>query len=322
MHSKLHPILLLVKSSLKIGDLISPAGGQYIYCQSAFILLFIILMMKKIHKFKAMARYIAAHYEEFGWEKAPSRQTIRRRFKQMPLVVQWLMPKIAAESVGLEKRFEFRFGFIDKSIFKALGGVWHKKDMKSGRVPHSSIDTDASWGKSAYHKWRFGYGLHLIVNKFRFPVAASVTTACAKDNSQLAALVKGLKEQLLVLVGDKAYQTIRSIWQLWQQHRIFLLTNALYKTSSRYKNWYNALMQRMDFRWLYANRKSSVEPAFSLIKELFDLKGNSQLPFKGSKRVVPYLMTTALTVQLMMVFNSIYGYDLGSTQVFKTLNGG
>jgi hypothetical protein len=53
--------------------------------------------------------------------------------------------------------------------------------MKEGIIPHTSIDTEASWAKSDYHGWRFGYGLHLIVNQFRFPIAAIVATASDKD---------------------------------------------------------------------------------------------------------------------------------------------
>ena len=36
----------------------------------------------------------------------------------------------------------FLFAFIDKSVFRAKGGIWHKKDMKIDRVPHPSIDTE------------------------------------------------------------------------------------------------------------------------------------------------------------------------------------
>jgi hypothetical protein len=322
MHSKLHPILLLLKSCLNTADLISPAGGEYVYQQSAFILFFIIMMIKKVHKKKAMARYAKAHFAEFGWEKAPSRQTIRRRFKQLPLVLQWLMPEVAIAAGDLDERFKFRFGFIDKTIFRALGGLWHKKDIKIGRVPHPGIDTDASWGKSAYHGWRFGYGLHMIVNKFRFPLAVSVTTAKVKDETQVTGMARQLKNQLLVLVGDKGYQAIRVVWQVWQGHQVFLLTNAVYKTFSKYKDWYNQTLERMDFNWLYFQRKPSVEPAFSLVKELFDLKGQSQLPYKGLNMVVPYLMITAITVQLMMIYNAIHEYPLGCTTEFKTINGG
>jgi hypothetical protein len=307
---------------LKAADLISPAGGEYVYQQSAFLLFFIIMMTKKIHKKKAMARYAKAHFAEFGWEKAPSRQTIRRRFKEIPLVLQWLMPQVAIEAGEIDERFKFRFGFIDKTIFRALGGLWHKKDIKTGRVPHTSIDTDASWGKSAYHGWRFGYGLHVIVNKFRFPLAVSVTTAKVKDDTQVLVMVKRLKDDLLVLVGDKGYKAIRTIWQVWQTYKVFLLTNSVYKTAAQYKEWYNKTLERMEFKWLYCQRKPSVEPAFSLVKELFDLKGETPLPYKGLSHVIPFLMIAAFTVQLMMIYNSINENPLGSTQEFKTLTGG
>jgi len=64
------------------------------------------------------------------------------------------------------------------------------------------------------------------------------------------------------------------------------LTNVVFQTNSRYKHEYNKTLGRIEFKWFYAQRKSSVEPVFSLIKELFDLKGESQLSYKGIAKVV------------------------------------
>ena len=83
------------------------------------------------------------------------------------LEIHWLMPQIAKECIELDfPKFKCSWTFVDKTIFRAIGGLWHKKHMKEGIIPHSSIDTDASWGYSPYHKWRFGYGLHVL---FLFP---------------------------------------------------------------------------------------------------------------------------------------------------------
>ena len=42
--------------------------------------------------------------------------------------------------------------FADKSLFKAKGPVWHKKNRKAGIIPKGlrNIDMEASWSKSAY----------------------------------------------------------------------------------------------------------------------------------------------------------------------------
>lgn len=51
-------------------------------------------------------------------------------------------------------------------------------------------------------RWRFGYGLHLICNRYRFPLMATVTTASTKDYRLLATLVAPLQERLGLVVAD------------------------------------------------------------------------------------------------------------------------
>lgn len=81
---------------------------------------------------------------------------------------------------------------------------------------------------------------------------------------------------------------------------------------------YNLLIQTPQARWLYRQGKPSVEPLFALIKELFDLPGENQLPYQGWAKVKPYLMMASFTVQLMMVYNSSKGADLAATRLFLT----
>ena len=319
MHPNLHSILELVKNCLGLDDLFSPRGGIYTYSQSSMILFFVVMMLKGIHQFKTMEAYAIQHYGSFGWQQAPSRPTIRRRFLVLPAILQKLMEQIAQYCSDLDACFNYCLGFIDKSVFRAKGGLWHKKHMKLGVVPHPSIDQEASWGKSAYHGWRFGYGLHLIVNQLRFPISACVTAASVKDHTQLMRLVKPLAHRLLVIVGDQGYQAIQTIWKIWKEHQVFVLTNVFFQTASKLKNWYNERLTKMDFGWLYAKRKPSVEPAFALIKELFGLQHENQLPYKGIHRVSSYLMICSLTLQLLMVFNHLQEQPIGSLNKFRAI---
>lgn len=275
------------------------------------------MMLKGIYQFKTMQAWAAENYQTFGWQQAPSRPTLRRRFLALPAILQRLMEKISVYCNDLDETlFGCTFGFIDKSVFRAKGGLWH---MKQNIVPHSSIDTEASWSKSAYHGWRFGYGLHLIVNELRFPITASVSTASTKDYDQLIALTKGIAHRVLVLVGDQGYQAINAISKLWNECRVFVLTNSLFKTTSKLKDWYNACLKSIDFKPLYAKRKPSVEPAFALVKELFGLQNENQLPYKGLDRVRSYLMICSITIQLLMVFNHLNDQPFGSLTKFRTL---
>ena len=165
-------------------------GKPLHYSWPSLVLFCMVRLLKGIHSFKAMAAYAQQHYAWFGWQSAPCRQTLARRFEALPAVVYRLMPLVAqAAQQGQPSVFSFRWAFIDKSVFRAKGGLWHHKHRLLGLVPHPSIDTDASWAKSAYHGWRFGYGLHLVCNQARFPLACRVTTAAQKDFTQLVPLL-------------------------------------------------------------------------------------------------------------------------------------
>jgi len=45
---------------------------------------------------------------------------------------------------------------VDSTALRARGGVWHKAHSEAGIVPHTSIDTEASWSKSGWHGWWYG----------------------------------------------------------------------------------------------------------------------------------------------------------------------
>ena len=294
-------------------------GRPFVYTHASMTLFFMVMALKGIHRFKAMNKYARQHYEDFGFPSAPSRKTIRRRFLQLPGCIHWLLPQIVRHCQELDySTFRCCWAFVDKSVFRALGGLWHRKHMIAGIVPHSSIDTDASWSKSAYHGWRFGYGLHLVCLQNRFPVAAWVTTASVKDHSQMVKLLEAIKHMVGIIVGDAGYQCLKVIRLIYQDYGFLLQTPNVFSTYVKqpFVKWYNSMIQLGQARWLYRHRKPSIEPLFSLIKQLFELQGEKQLPYKGIDKVSAFLMIGPLTVQLMMRDNFMHQRDWASTEGF------
>jgi len=319
LHPKLRSIFEFINQSIQDKKGTSKRGRPYVYNWCSMLLFFISAMKRGKYSFKGMEQYAKAHYAKYGFEKAPSRFTLSRRFAQLPYLLQWLMPQVAQRAISLDERFDFGIGFIDKSLFRAKGGIWHKKHMLINLIPHSSIDTEASWGKSAYFGWRFGYALHLICNASRFPVAALVTTGSAKDIHQVFPLTSLIKASLKLLLGDKGYKAVRPIKKLLNAHKIMLINGIIYKMKSHFKNWLSCINNSEFAQRLYRKRKTSVEPVFSLIKELFDLKNETQLPYKGLKKNQSFLMLITFSVQIMMIFNSIFYQNLGHTHQFFNL---
>lgn len=118
-------------------------GKPYTYSEVGMILFFMTMFVKRLFAFKAMARYAKEHSQCFGFARAPSRQTIRRRFAALPKLLQQIIPVVADDAGALDERFASSgIGVIDKCLFWAKGGVWHKKQMKAGIVPIPTIDTE------------------------------------------------------------------------------------------------------------------------------------------------------------------------------------
>lgn len=298
------------------------AGKPSTYSEVRMLLFFMTMFLKRIFTFKGMARYAAIHPTQFGFSTPPSRQTIRRRFYTLPTLLHHVIPVVADEASALDTRLaNDGIGFIDKCLFWAKGGVWHKKQMKANIVPLPTIDREATWGYTPYrHRWVFGYGLHALVNRFRFPCTAGVTTASAKDDQQVMPLLQPLLHRLLIVVGDKGYRVMKTIKRIWKAFQTVVLTNKPYaQLTDRFIVWYSQIISAEEALALYWKRKPSVEPCFSLIKELFDLTDRKPLPFKGLKKNQSFLLMTVVTIQCLMIFNSIYGLELRSLSTFKTL---
>lgn len=294
-------------------------GRPFVYSQASMTLFFMVMALKKIYSFKAMTKFAREHYADFGFPNGPCRKTIRRRFLGLPSCIHWLLPEIVRQCQELDyPTFRCSWAFVDKSVFRALGGLWHKKHMMLGVIPHSSIDPDASWSKSAYHGWRFGYGLHLVCLQNRFPVAAWVSTASVKDHSQMVKLLQAIKDMVGIIVGDAGYQCLKVIQVLYQDFGILLQTPKVFSTylNKPFVRWYNAMIQVAQARQLYRYRKPSIEPLFSLIKQIFDLEGEKQLPYKGIDKVSAFLMIGPLTVQLIMRDNFLHHRPWASTEAF------
>lgn len=297
-----------------------PKGGRpQKYSHSSFILFFIAMFLKRIFRYKKMARLVKKDYAHYGFLTAPSRKTIRRRFKKLPPVIFYMMPQIAQYCYTelCHQTFNLKCLFSDKSIFRAKGGLWHQKFIEKNIVPHPSIDIEASWAYSPYHKWRFGYALLLMVNQNRFPVVAIANTGSLNEAHSIEQMIQSFYQYIGIIVGDAAYKVYEVIKKLFTDYKILLQVRTEIKDKSM--KWYRDFIHTPQALWLYLKRKPSVEPTFALIKELFHLDGDKQLPYKGKKYVVPFLLITAITIQIMAIDNFWNHRKLGNTFDFVEL---
>ena len=59
---------------------------------------------------------------------------------------------------------------------------------------------------------------------------------------------------------------------------------------------------------------------FAIIKELFNLNDETQLPYKGLTKVSAYLMNCTITIQIMMYHNYQNHQKLGDTTLLEPVS--
>jgi hypothetical protein len=154
-------------------------GRPFTFAEKAMIVLFTIFQFRRIFHFKAQQRWLMKHPEMFsvlGFEGIPHRTTFSRGNKQLYMTLQAFVAFIGTYAAELDTALSQNHLVEDKSLFKALGAVLHQSDRQAGRIPEKlrHLNTDATWSKSGYQGWVYGYGLHLTCIEAAFPARISL----------------------------------------------------------------------------------------------------------------------------------------------------
>jgi hypothetical protein len=226
----------------------------------------------------------------------PSRRTWERRLKALPDDLPGLIGALGRHLVHLIQPWDKRgrAAALDSTALRAKGGVWHKKDREQGKVPHSSIDTEAHWSKSGHHGWWYGWKLHLActVASVWIPLAAKLTPANVHDSLPAPALIRQLPLDVRFVLGDNHYKVpkLQTCCQL---------SNRLLVGSGRspYPHDDAGVEVRRIFHIL---RHQAIEPFNGLFKNVFEWGG--QVPVKGLKRTQLIVLGAVLLYQLVLLY--------------------
>jgi len=286
-------------------------GHPFVYTNRSLICFFAIMTLKRCFAFKAMYRWLSIHYEEagkLGFSTIPKRATISRRYKALYNVIQQFVHFVVDWASPLGEEFSTETVYEDKSLFKAKGPVWHKKDMQSNHIPKNlrNLDIDATWSKSAYHGWVFGYGLHITCTSSGFPVMLEADTASVSEQEVMDREEEDiLSENIGYLVGDNGYTSFQRT-KRYAQEGLLLVTPALH-ADGREGQAYHQFIEQPVIKALLQKRKSVIEPLFDLISGLLGTENNhKQLPLKGKLNVRSFLAFGVLLTQLALLVNSVY----------------
>lgn len=226
----------------------------------------------------------------------PTRRTWERRLKAIPDTLPSLVGCLGRHLVAVLNPWahQGRGTAVDSTALRARGGVWHKKHRDAGEVPHTSIDTEAHWGKSGWHGWWYGWKLHLAVTIGSpwIPLAAELTAANFYDGEVAPRLVRELPGEIRYVLGDHHYNTPEL------RDECALHTREL--VASRhggYPHTDNGVEVRRIFHKL---RSQSVEPFNGLFKNVFEWGG--QMPVKGLRRCQLLALGAILLYQIVLLY--------------------
>lgn len=194
-----------------------PRGRPKFYPEKLFLKALVIMIVRRLHRVGELLavldeptpemRMVRDLLREEG--RFPSRRTFERRLKALPGTLPEQIGCLGRHLVEVLKPWESRGRAValDSTTLQAKGGVWHKKDKEAGKVPHTSIDTEADWTKSGWHGWVYGWKLHLAIAvcEVWIPLAARLTPANSADNEVAPYLIEQLPDEGRFVLGDIHY---------------------------------------------------------------------------------------------------------------------
>lgn len=296
-------------------------GCPYTYSQRLLLVFFLLMHLRHITAFKAQRRWLQTHPQEarqLGFDTLPDRTTLSRRYRALAPLLEHVVAHAAHWAAPLLVEVKpaeplARPVVEDKSLFKAHGPVWHQRQRQAGIIPVGlrNLDTDATWCKSDYHGWVYGYGLHLTVEQHGFPVLAQVETAAVSEAQVLEAKYSALVQLAPTeVVADDAYTCTQRV-HTWAQQAMCLLTTGKRLGRKGDKGAYRRFIQHPTNQALLHSRRTRIEPIFDLVGKVSGVGDQQkQLPVRGQARVRSFLLLGVLAVQLAMILNCIWRQPL------------
>lgn len=177
--------------------------------------------------------------------------------------------------------------------------MWHKKDKEAGKVPHTSIDTEADWTRSGWHGWVYGWKLHLAIAvcEVWIPLAARLTPANTADNRVGIApyLIEQLPAEARFVLGDIHYNApnVRQACRQSTEEERFLVTTK--------RGAYPHTDDGVEVRRIFHKLRSMANENFNEhFKAIFELHG--EVPTRGLINTTRFALGAVLIYQLALLY--------------------
>jgi hypothetical protein len=295
-------------------------------------LLIMIVVLKKKKRKSAQYRYLVENRQQIaewtGEKRFPGRSTYFRRYRRARTFYRAAI-RLQGEQAIAEGIVDPHDVAIDKSLLKALGEPWHKRDQRAGKTP-AGVDTEATWGYSEYHGWVYGYSYEIVVSatpgSVVFPLLASVDVASTSEMKTCPEKLAQLPEGVVNASLDSGYDGNALAEQMEydadgkKKGRHYLCPEnprhkrRKTKPCKHDKRRADARRRRAERRKylkskkgkrIYARRKKTVEPFNQWLKSLFELDGATW--HRGLENNQTQILAAIFAYQLLVRFNHKHG---------------
>jgi plasmid stabilization system protein ParE len=285
-------------------------GRPIFYSDRLFLKALVIMIVRRLHKVGELLavldeptpemRMVRELLREKG--RFPARRTFERRLKALPQTLPEQICCLGRHLVEVLRPWESRGRAValDSTTLRAKGGVWHKKDREAGRVPHTSIDTEAGWTKSGWHGWVYGWKLHLAIAVCGvwIPLCARLTPANTADNEVAPHLIEELPDEARFVLGDIHYDA-SNVREACESTERFLVTTK--------RGAYPHADDGVEVRRVFHKLRSLANENFNEhFKSIFEV--HAQVPTRGHVNTTRFVLGAVFVYQLGVLHR--YGQGL------------
>jgi plasmid stabilization system protein ParE len=279
-------------------------GRPIFYSEKLFLKALLIMIVRRLHRVGELLavldeptpemRVVRELLREEG--RFPARRTFERRLKALPETLPEQISCLGHHLLEVLRPWDTRGRAValDSTTLQAKGGVWHKKDREAGKVPHTSIDTQAGWTKSGWHGWVYGWKLHvaIAVCEVWIPLCARLTPANTADNEVAPHLIEELPDEARFVLGDINYNA-PNVREACQSTKRFLVTTK----RGAYPHTDAGVEVRRVFHKLRTIANENFNEHF---KAIFEVHG--QVPSRGLINTQRFALGAVLVYQLALLY--------------------
>lgn len=214
----------------------------------------------------------------------PCERTFRRRFPTLDRATRRQIQAWGQYLICHQQVTDATIVSVDKTMIKAQGPLWHKKDRQAGRIPDKlrNVDTDSQWATSHYRGWVQGYGLHVGVSATPgspiVPFWADWTTNNLPEAKVALLMVPDLPPTTQTVDADTGYDDpfLRAAIQQRDAQgrltRLLLVPIKVYASTPNDRKAYADLYQSEAGKATYHRRSVSIEPFYERLDLLFGIE--------------------------------------------------